>query len=50
MNPVARSLDSDTQKMIEEYLEKGGTITKYGKTERNVEIEPKNYYSKKKKD
>ena len=50
MNPVPRSHDDDTQKMIDEYLAKGGKITYCPDSARSEEIDFKGgYYTKRKK-
>ena len=49
MNPVPRKVDNESQRLIDEYLEKGGTITKCNKSDRSTDIEYKSYYGKKKK-
>jgi len=50
MNPVPRETDSETQKAIDEYLAKGGKITKCPPGQRSEEIDYKgSYYTKRKK-
>jgi len=50
MNPVSRKLSDEDQKLVDEYLQKGGTITKGVSGQRTEDIEFKNgFYGKRKK-
>ena len=49
MNPVPRQTDDETQKAIDEYLAKGGKITKCPTGMRSEEIDTKGGYYKRKK-
>ena len=50
MNPVSRTIDPESQKLIDEYLEKGGSITKCEPNVRSENIEySKGFYAKRKK-
>jgi len=50
MNPLPKTTDDDTQRLINEYLKKGGEITKCQEGERTEDIEYKgNFYTKRRK-
>ena len=50
MNPVSRTIDPESQKLIDEYLEKGGTITKCDANTRSENIEYSGgFYARRKK-
>jgi hypothetical protein len=50
MNPVGRKLSDEDQKLVDEYLKKGGTIKKGVSGRRTEDIEFKNgFYGKRKK-
>jgi len=49
MNPPPRQTDTETQKLIDEYLKNGGEITYCATGERSEEIDYKgSYYTKRK--
>jgi len=50
MNPVSRKLDDESEKLIKEYLNKGGVITQCPGGQRSEEIEFRGgFYTKRKK-
>ena len=49
MNPVSRTIDSESQKLIDEYLEKGGKITQCPPMARSQEIDFKGGFYKRRK-
>lgn len=50
MNPTPRKLDEEDQKLIEEYLKNGGTVTVGKKYERTEDLEvAKSFYGRKPK-
>ena len=50
MNPVGRQLSAEEQRLIKEYLDNGGTITKGEDSKRSEDIDFKGgYYTRRKK-
>ena len=50
MNPVSRTIDPESQRLIDEYLERGGTVTKCESKKRTENIEfISGFYAKRKK-
>lgn len=49
MNPIPRKISDDDQKLIDEYLKNGGTVTVKERGERSEEIEYTNGFRKSKK-
>lgn len=51
MNPVSRKIDDESQKLVDEFLAKGGKIQKfeYGQRTENIGYGGKSFYGKKNK-